>query len=1734
MPMTDLQKIQDLFDRNLFLQAYGESTARWSESTDLKNLSTDELVLGGRLAARLGGLRVSRRLFRAAYARDPSNPRVKYYASRICRPGWHLIDDLRAFESNPNLDGNDLELQAGWFASYAVIWARLRDFAKAGECIERARSLVEQNSWVLSCESEVFGLADRWQDALKSVECAFKISPDAPYVLHILCDQLVSLGRLEEAAERAAIAAEKGESYEIAGLASYLLCGLAETLEGTERLGHLDRARRLAEKLPTLAPLADRETKSLFARTGLDIAQLLDDRKEMARWAEEIRSPYHRRVLKNLQKNPKGLRIRLPFRPVKQKHLTCLPASVSSVLAAMDVHVDADVMAADITYGGTPDWAAAEWLEKRGLVVRFFIADPEVAASLIKSGIPFVLSLATDEVSHAVAAVGLDEAAGTLLLHDPGQPRMREYLLKNIGQNEGPLGPSCMAAVPPDRAPLLDQLITGAHPEVAAASHRCQRAHAMNGPAAGRRIVDELARQQPVHPGTRCLQAIQARAEGRTGEALLAFQQLLSEFQNSSFVRKQLLWACQALGNAALMRKILADVVERGILPGVQSGQGWRYPPATYVCQYADQLRQSAASRKQARALLHSVIARQPACAEAWHVLGGLLWQEDDKDGALISYRLASCLESHNEHYGRSYQVALGAAGREEEGLTWLETRARRLGASPRAAEPWTSWIRALERFGHPERALAACHEALRNGSSPELLAFIIPFFARMGLWEESETSLRQLETGGHSSLYSQAAVGSYRMRGELDVAIGYCEEWSHSFPHDMLARRQWLDLIAKRDGVHVALDLARRWSAERPNHDQLEELYCAQMDGISAGWKKDLVLARRVKRNSEDGWAWRELTYRRLNDYEHAGTERRAKLHPRIERLLAQCDRVAPEVFATRRAHALWSELRGHLSDAVAGWLKAIEEEPGSFYSYQRIWDCSATFQDAERRNLFQQIEPMLLRCPGRLSFARHMVLLLAQRFGVAAAEEIVTRWKVRRPNDPNVIEAVADLLLQYGHGRSDTARALALLEPAVDRFPYYVGLRYSLAHARQNLGRDAEAEETLREIIRRHPDHTAAHLELARIHERRGDLGETLRLLERAADRDPLNPAVWRARAGILIRSGRASDARVVIQQGLQRMPEDVGWRNTAIKLLLDCGDREGATHAAREGVRLYPDRAFLWLLLAKTLAQAGGVTSQSEIESCLRLSLAHNIGLFDAADNLTMLLVEQHRYNEAEEAINRILPHMSDPSPARGRLAWIRRRCGRREEGIEEMAAAVSAAPWYLWGWKVLMRWLIEDQKWDMARRLLCPIPPEISSVTEFREKRLFVLANAGIAPEVLDAEWVNLLQDFPENVSLHLARYDLLRAHRRAREAASVLLAIRPVDPDSPYVLARLAEVLAEGDNRHEAIEAIRRIWFAEREPSAWAAEYAWKAAERLRFDNDVYQEALRYLVRGSRPTSHALSIMAAHCMDREFLGKKVRQPHWRTWLPSPGAREVLGLLAVVDRSAWANGHYRAVLFRHLCNFGYQRLVVRYWKRNPAAVEAHVDSWAELGRALVGLGRNKEARKVVGAWRERAGVPMWAVATYVSCFSRRKVPDLQEVLSTCTDALENLTHDTYAKYLAHVQAETCALLGDASAFRKTWQKHKGYFTGELDKSEWFEARRRHLLSDIPRLAEFLEGNRTEQFRKASQELRDKQYSPPPISTGGTDAVTGEMPRWLWWIIIWLALSAMANFFNQNVPR
>ena len=99
---NSLEAIQILYDQNRFQEAFRRSAEYWKPSQSVAALSLDELILGGRLAARLGGSRLSRRLFRTARERYPADARARYFGQHLWTKGWNLFEPLREWEKSPS------------------------------------------------------------------------------------------------------------------------------------------------------------------------------------------------------------------------------------------------------------------------------------------------------------------------------------------------------------------------------------------------------------------------------------------------------------------------------------------------------------------------------------------------------------------------------------------------------------------------------------------------------------------------------------------------------------------------------------------------------------------------------------------------------------------------------------------------------------------------------------------------------------------------------------------------------------------------------------------------------------------------------------------------------------------------------------------------------------------------------------------------------------------------------------------------------------------------------------------------------------------------------------------------------------------------------------------------------------------------------------------------------------------------------------------------------------------------------------------------------------------------------------------------------------------------------------------------------------------------------------------------------------------------------------------------
>jgi tetratricopeptide (TPR) repeat protein len=1679
-----LADLQVIYDDHRFLDAYQKSAAYWNESFAVESLSAEEMILAGRLASRVGGFRLSRHIFRAARRQYPDLPVVRFFTRGINGARHLLLDELVEFEKNPELGGNDHHLRASWLASYGYNFATLRDFSRASELMQQAHAISPEDAWLYSVESDVLGMADRWQEARNQAQLGHNIDPSSPWPVLSLATALLNLGKIRSAAEIMLEASTRTQFFQIVQTACWYQCALAETLEGNERRQTLEAARRLAERIEPMSPLADREFKALLARTWLDISELADDHAAMEFWSREARSPFHRKVLSNLKANPTGKRIRLKYKRTIQKHVECVPTSIASALSATGANVSVDAIAREVTFGGTYEWAAADWLRENGFHVRFFSATAAVAARLIEEGIGFVVSWDDDQSGHTVAIVGIDQAAGTVIVHDPGSFRSTEYLFTSLTEKYSPLGVPAMVAVPSELAGLLDEILPP-EAEVMEAAEIQEKALALYGPSAARPVIDNLEERFPNHSGTQYLRAIQYMEDGRNGKAMASFRKLLEKFPRSPSVRVRLMIACRSLGNTALLRETLRSVVDAGKVSGVDSQTDWTTPHYRYLADYADLLRYSLETRNRAESLLRLALKNSWHAAVAWHVLGDFRWNQRNFESALLAYRIASTLAEHNEHYARAYADALCRNNRQDEGLEWLRKRAENLGNSVHGVSTWITYIDMLEDWGRPTVALEVCRSVLiRFDSSPSLLVFAVPFLARMGEWENAEIQLHKLGQSKATGSFHEAAVFFNEMRGRTVKALEHAEQWVGEIPRSIQARSRLLALTAKVRGDESAFKLAARWLHERPENEDFEELFCSYADDHR--WRKLRLLKTRVKRNPEDAWAWRELAFAVIPMFEMANDPRRRRLASRISDYIAEASRVAGEEAAAFGVRGYWLEAQANWTEACENYIESIRRDPGYFYGYRRAFEVSARFSDVDRRAMWRTIEPLFLGNAGHLPSCLELMRLLNDAFGPRETEQIIREWQRLRPDDPDVAEAMADLLIEHGHGRSDAARALELLLPVVERYPYHSGLRFSLARAYRATGDDEAARQVFTELVRRRPDNISALIQLAWIQDREGNTEEALRTLQIAEEQEPQNPDPIDARSDVLIENGRYDEARTVIADGLRKLPRSVRMYQRAISLLASCGDDDGTVEAARQGVRAYPGGAYLWLLLGRTLHENPEFAAPGEIEDCLRRSLNLNGGLFESADWLAMIFTQQRRYDDATQVIAKVEARLVDPSPALGRKAWIKRKAGEKSEAVTDLSDLLKRFPGYAWGWNLLLAWLEEDEDWESAKRLLGPVPPQMLSDVSFRLKRLQLLEKARADTDSLDEEWNQLLEDFPEYVSLFLHRFDSLDEAQHWDEAAAVLARIAPFAEDDVDFMARMVDVKCRERSFDEALDYAIQVCFNPVEHSNWPVTHVWEAFGRTDNEQNFVDAFRGKLQQGDRPTPRALSRFLEWVVDQERPGGFLRR--LRQTRLHHVTREIIWLMKIIEQNGWREQISLADLFSTLNKHRYPGIVVRYWKRLcDHGVAGDSNEWAQAGAAMVNLGQKRKARALFHDWRRRRGIRMWSLANYLHCLSHFRKEGLEEVIETCRVALAQLPHDHCAHYLAMMQAEACALIGDKKGLLETWNERRAYFGGELKSGEYFRNEYKYLLYDIPGLIDALQQDQGKRYRKLLWKLK-----------------------------------------------
>ena len=173
-----------------------------------------------------------------------------------------------------------------------------------------------------------------------------------------------------------------------------------------------------------------------------------------------------------------------------------------------------------------------------------------------------------------------------------------------------------------------------------------------------------------------------------------------------------------------------------------------------------------------------------------------------------------------------------------------------------------------------------------------------------------------------------------------------------------------------------------------------------------------------------------------------------------------------------------------------------------------------------------------------GNFLLLGNLAELVVARGDSLEALELLSEALSRQPEVPELRERRADLLSDLGQLQS----ALTDYDELVSTAPSSEIYRYKRVLAYEQMGLWSAAEEDLKRILAHNPDAYLPRVKMAEVYEKQGRPLEAEKLLSYLIEQQPVMAPAYRARARLLMRQGRKSDALADVREIIRRSGERV----------------------------------------------------------------------------------------------------------------------------------------------------------------------------------------------------------------------------------------------------------------------------------------------------------------------------------------------------------------------------------------------------------------------------------------------------------------------------------------------------------------------------------------------------------------------------------------------------------------
>lgn len=215
-------------------------------------------------------------------------------------------------------------------------------------------------------------------------------------------------------------------------------------------------------------------------------------------------------------------------------------------------------------------------------------------------------------------------------------------------------------------------------------------------------------------------------------------------------------------------------------------------------------------------------------------------------------------------------------------------------------------------------------------------------------------------------------------------------------------------------------------------------------------------------------------------------------------------------------------------------------DEERETAYAgcVERYFDYYEAGRPDSAEVMLRQALELMPEAEGNFLLLGNLAELVVARGDSTEAVDLLSQAVSRQPAIPELRERRADLLM--GIGRVETA--LADYDELVSKFPNSEIYRYKRVLAYEQMGLWSAAEGDLRKILAHNADAYLPRVKMAEVYEKQGRLMEAEKLLSYLIEQQPAMAPAYRARARLLMRQGRKSDALADVREVIRRSGDRV----------------------------------------------------------------------------------------------------------------------------------------------------------------------------------------------------------------------------------------------------------------------------------------------------------------------------------------------------------------------------------------------------------------------------------------------------------------------------------------------------------------------------------------------------------------------------------------------------------------